>query len=90
MLDLDSRQYSMKILKQNIYAINLIEILKKQKIDEDFAVNYILNPDYQFLEEESFITIDYVLKLQPHLQREIMDKSYKKNDPDSPTFDISN
>ena len=43
MLDLYNKKYSMKILKANIYAIKLIDILKTHTIDVTFAVKYILN-----------------------------------------------
>lgn len=57
----------MDILEQNIYALNLRLILCTQHIDAQFAVNYILNPDYQFMKEEEIISIKEVLLLQPHI-----------------------
>jgi hypothetical protein len=86
-LDLENKQYDMKTLKQYIYALCFFRILKTQKIDEDFAVNYILNPDYQMTREEGLITINDVLEYQPHLKREKFEISFRKYDPDAPSFE---
>ena len=43
MLDLYHNKYDRKTLKDNIYSIKLIDIIKTQKIDVKFAVRYILN-----------------------------------------------
>ena len=86
-LDLDEKQYTMKELKQQIYALCFFKILKTQKIDADLAMNYILNPDYQMTPEEEKITVQYVLKMQPHLKLKDLTCSFKKYDPDSPMFD---
>ena len=71
MLDLDlyKCKYDMETLKKYIYAISLIDILKTQIIDEDFAFNYILNKNYQLTEEEEEINIITVLQYQPHLTK---------------------
>lgn len=67
MLDLKHNQYDSNTLKAHIYEIDLWDILKTQKITEDFAWNYILNKNYQLTEEEQTITIREVLFFQPHL-----------------------
>lgn len=69
-LDLENNHYSMDILKENIYAIGLFEILHTQKINEEFAVNYILNNRFQLSDDEEKITIECVMELQPHLNKE--------------------
>ena len=66
-LDLKNNKYNLDILKENIYAINLLEILKTQTIDEEFAVNYILNKVFQLTSEEKLITLFDVMKYQPQL-----------------------
>jgi hypothetical protein len=66
MLDLYNNKYERNILKANIYAIKLIDILKTQKIDVTFAVRYILNKKYQ-LHEEDNIDPNTVLKYQKHI-----------------------
>jgi len=86
-LDLDNNQYDMKTLKQYIYALCFFKILKTQKIDEDFAINYILNPDYQMTRDEELITVNDVLQYQPHLKREKFAVSLRKYDPDAPSFE---
>ena len=43
MLELYHNKYDRKTLKNNIYNIKLIYIIKTQKIDVTFAVRYILN-----------------------------------------------
>jgi Tol biopolymer transport system component len=82
MLDLYNKKYSMDILKENIYAVSLLDILKTQIIDVKFAVNYILNMKYQ-LHKNDNITAPMVLRFQPHisyneLQKELLD--YESDD----------
>lgn len=67
MIDLYNNIYSRQTLKNNIYAVKLIDILKTQKLDINFIVNYILNKKYQ-LHEDDKITIPIVLKYQPHVK----------------------
>ena len=68
--DLYNNQYSYEILKSNIYAVSLLDILKTQKLNADFCVKYILNPDFQLTEIDQKITIEHVKKLQPHISEE--------------------
>ena len=67
MLDLYNNKYDRQTLKDNIYAVKLIDILKTQDIDVTFVVRYILNSKYQLDDEEQMITPDMVLKYQPHI-----------------------
>lgn len=55
-----------QLLKDNIYLIPFIEILTKYKLDITFIVKYILNPKYQLCQEDN-ITLEQVLKYQPHI-----------------------
>lgn len=66
-LDIQKKKYSMKILQENIYALNLWDILKYQTIDTAFAVHFLLNFDFQLTSEEEKITIHDVLHYQPHI-----------------------
>jgi hypothetical protein len=66
-IDLKTQKYPISCLRENIYALDMISILETQVIDEEFAANYILNPDYQLTEEEEKITLQMVLQKQPHL-----------------------
>ena len=79
MLDLKNVKYDMETLKKNIYALCLFDILKTQVITVDFALKYILNKNYQLTKEEECITIEDVLKYQPHLQDTDLLIKYKIN-----------
>jgi hypothetical protein len=89
MLDLYNNQYEQETLKKHIYAISLVDILKTQKIDADFAVKYLLQPKYQLTKEESIITPKIVLHYQKHIMKEELYKKiieYNSEDDDSIHF----
>ena len=67
MLDLYNNKYDQITLKNHIYELNLIDVLKTQKIDASFVAKYILNKKYQLLKEELFITPKMVLFYQQHI-----------------------
>ena len=67
MLDLQNNKYDRQTLKDNIYSLNLLDILKTQVLDDTFVVRYILNKNYQLSEEEQKINIKTIIKYQPHL-----------------------
>jgi hypothetical protein len=69
MLDLYNNKYDRQTLKNNIYALKLIDILKTQTLDVTFIVRYILNGNYQLDDKEETITADLVLKYQPHISK---------------------
>ena len=77
MLDLQNIKYDYHTLKENIYDINLLDILKTQYITADFALKYILNKNYQLSREEEQITVIDVLKYQPHLLKTNLLVDYK-------------
>jgi len=62
-------KHTMDDLIYNIYKYDFVEILKTQDLTEEFAVNYILNPNYQLTENEKNITILNVLDMQPHMNK---------------------
>lgn len=68
--DLYMRVYDLETLKANIYAVSLLDILKTQKLTADFCVKYILNPDFQIVDQDEVLTIDLVKQLQPHISKE--------------------
>lgn len=70
MLDLYNKKYDRKTLKENIYAVKLIDILKTQILDITFIVRYILSDLYQFDIDDKDITVDIVLKYQTHINKE--------------------
>jgi hypothetical protein len=86
MLDLYNNKYDRETLKNNIYAVKLIDILKTQKIDTSFAVCYILNEKYQFIKDD-IITKDIVLKYQPHILRKELEKAILNYDSDDDSID---
>ena len=69
MLDLYNKKYDRNTLKENIYSLKLIDILKTQDLDLSFVVRYILSDLYQLNEEDMRISIEDVLKYQPHIKR---------------------
>ena len=72
MLDLYNNKYDRQTLKENIYAVKLIDILKTQNLDITFIVRYILSDLYQFNDEDKKIDIDMVIKFQPHINKNIL------------------
>ena len=70
MLELYNNKYDRKTLKENIYDVKLIDILKTQILDMSFIVRYILSDLYQFTDEDRSIDVDMVIKYQPHIQRD--------------------
>jgi hypothetical protein len=86
MIDLYNNKYDRKTLKDNIYAVKLIDILKTQKIDVIFAVRYILNKKYQ-LNIEDNLTAPDVLKYQPHITYEQLQKALLDYDSDDDSVD---
>lgn len=77
MLDLYNNKYDRETLKEHIYAVELIDILKTQILDISFIVRYILNDLYQLTCEDKMVDVDMVLKFQPHIQREKLQAALK-------------
>lgn len=69
MLDLYNKKYDMKTLKEHIYELQLMDILKTQVLELNFIVRYILSDLYQLSDQDKLIDIDTVIKLQPHIDR---------------------
>ncbi len=86
-LDLKNNKYDYKTLKENIYALDLFEILDTQILTIEFVVKYILNSNYQLTEKEELLNIEYVLNKQPHIDREKLLKVFNKyNNDDNDSF----
>jgi len=81
-----NKKYDRKTLKENIYNVKLIDILKTQKIDISFAVRYLLNKKYQ-LHVEDNITSDVVLKYQPHIKYDDLQKALLNYESDDDSVD---
>ena len=89
MLDLYNIKYDRKTLKENIYDLKLIDILKTQLLDLSFIVRYILSDLYQFTSEDRSIDIDMVIKYQPHInKKELMDALIVYNSDDDSIEDF--
>ncbi len=65
--DLLANTYKIEDLIDNIYGVSLLQILKTQKLTPEFCVDYLLNEDFQLLEEEQYISAQLILKYQPHI-----------------------
>ena len=87
MLDLYNNKYDRQTLKDNIYAVSLIDILKTQKIDVTFAVRYILNTNYQINDKDSIINAAIVLHYQHHITREELQKAMDEYVSDDDSVD---
>lgn len=68
--DLRNHVYNLKELRENAENLSISTLLKWQHLDASFCKEFILNEDYQCVEEKYMIDIDYVLKMQPHLKYE--------------------
>lgn len=83
-INLDTNKYSEAILKQYIYKLNLLDILKTQRLTSRFVVRYILNNCYQLTKEEEKMSVETVLMYQPHLKYyEIMNEQFIYDSCDS-------
>jgi len=87
MLDLYNKQYDMQTLKENIYAVSLWDILKTQIVTKEFCVKYILNKNYQMLEEDEKITFKDVLQLQPHIDKRELLVGIVNYSPDDDSYE---
>lgn len=69
MIDLYNNHYDRKTLIDNIYSLNLLDILKTQILDIPFIITYILNTNYQLTPEEEKINIQMIILHQPHINK---------------------
>lgn len=67
MLNLETQQYDMDTLKNNLLEINLLKVIRTQKLTLEFIKKIILNEEYQITPEEQYIDKHYVLKYQKHI-----------------------
>ena len=73
--DLRKQKYPMEILIKNIDHLSISTLLRWQRLDADFCIKYILNEDYQSVEEKYKVTSEYILKRQPHLTHQDLEKN---------------
>ena len=69
-MDLKKAKYSIDILEANIERLNIRNLLNTQLLTADFCIKYILSGDYASCQEEMYISLDDILKKQPHLHEE--------------------
>lgn len=86
MLDLYNYKYDRQTLKDNIYSVKLIDIVKTQTIDVDFVVRYILNEKYQ-LHEDDCVTTEDILKYQPQIKFKELQDAFFNLDSDEDSID---
>jgi hypothetical protein len=82
MLDLYNNKYDRDTLKQYIYAVKLTDLLKTQVLDITFIVRYILNNLYQLHDDDQNITFETVIKYQPHINKELLERALKEYNSD--------
>lgn len=89
MLDLYNNKYDRDILKKNIYSLKLMDILKTQTLDITFIVRYILSDLYQLHESDMNISVEDVLKYQPHInEKELLEMLMNYNSDDDSVEDF--
>ena len=87
MLDLYNNKYDRQTLKDNIYAVKLIDVLKTQHIDVTFAVRYLLNDKYYLDDNDEKITSTMVLFYQPHISKKDLLNGILKYESDDDSID---
>ena len=87
MLDLYNNKYDRQTLKDNIYAVKLIDILKSQHIDVTFAVRYLLNDKYYLDDNDEKITFNMILFYQPHISKKVLLNAILRYDSDDDSID---
>ena len=87
MLDLYINKYDRQTLKDNIYAVKLIDILKTQHIDVTFAVRYLLNDKYYLNDNDEKITSAMILFYQPHISKKALFNEILRYDSDDDSVD---
>jgi hypothetical protein len=86
-MDLTNNKYDRETLKKNIYALNILDILKTQTVDVTFAVRYLLNPNYQLCDNEKKITPKMILHYQPHISKTELSNEMVNYDSDDDSID---
>jgi glycogen synthase len=82
MLELYNNKYDRKTLKENIYAVKLMDILKTQTLDISFIVRYILSDLYQIHEDDKVISMYTVLSYQKHINKKELIKAIEMYNSD--------
>jgi len=88
MLELYNIKYDRKTLKEHIYSVKLMDILKTQTLDITFIVRYILSDLYQLHEEDMNISIEDVIKYQPHINKQDLENALLEMDSDDDSIEV--
>lgn len=86
MLDLYNKKYTRQELKDNIYAVKHIDIVKTQQIDATFAVRYLLSKKYQIYPDDK-VSIEIILQHQPHISLKDIIEEQNIYDSDDDSID---
>ena len=89
MLDLYNIKYDRNTLKEHIYSLKLLDILKTQVLDLSFIVRYILSDLYQLDDDDRHIDVNMVIKYQPHInKKDLMEALIEYNSDDDSIEDF--
>lgn len=86
MLDLYNIKYDKNTLKKHIYELKMIDILKTQYLDIFFIVRYIMSDLYHITNEDTNISVETVIKYQPHISKEELQKELENYNSDDDSF----
>jgi len=70
--DLRNKQYSIEELIKNIDNLSIKTLIYTQILTPEFCKKYILAPGCACSTEEEYISIDDVLRAQPHIKKEML------------------
>jgi hypothetical protein len=73
-------QFTEDEIEKFIDKVSMRRVLITQKLTADFVIKYILNEDYHVNDNDSMLTIRYVLHCQPHLTEADFDAMYSDSD----------
>ena len=86
-LDLKNKNYDLITIRNNINNVDLIELLRTQKLTANFIAKYIINNKNQNKLNKMILNVDYVLKVQPHITRFEMVNALIDYDSDKDSFE---
>jgi hypothetical protein len=87
MLDLYNIKYDRQTLKNHIYDVKLIDILKTQHLDITFIVRYILSDLYQIHVGDMNISIEDVIKYQSHIDKKELENALMEYNSDDDSIE---
>lgn len=80
--DLIKHNYDEKILEKYIDTLNIKVTCQTQKLSEEFCAKYVFCSDIESGSEDSYLfDINYIMRKQPHLDKEKLIKLIHKYHP---------